>query len=57
MEKIFVNCRELSKLIGVPPFTIRKKAREKDFPAYKMGKNYLFKVSEICALIEKGKTC
>ena len=56
MEKIFVNSKQLSEIIGMPVYSIRKRVREKVFPAYQMdGKNYLFKISEIQKIIEGCK--
>lgn len=53
MEKIFVNSKQLSEIIGMPVYSIRKRVREKTFPAYQVdGKNYLFKISEIQKIIE-----
>ena len=55
-NRIFVTSKQLSEIIGMPVYSIRKRVREKTFPAYQMdGKNYLFKISEIIKIVEGRK--
>lgn len=55
-KKIFVTSKQLSEMIGVPPYTIRQKVREGVFPAYRITKKqYHFNLSEIVKIIEGTK--
>jgi len=55
-ERIFVDSRQLSVIIGMPPYTIRQKVQEGVFPAYRVNKKkFLFKVNEILEIIEGSK--
>lgn len=48
MATRLVSVKELSKIIEMPPYTIRKKVRLGEFPAYKLDKkNYRFDPDEI----------
>ncbi len=54
MEPVLLTSKELSKIISMPVYTIRKLVREGVLPAYKISKkSYLFKFSEVINIIEK----
>lgn len=53
--KRFVRVRELSIIIGIPPYSIRKYVRDGIFPAYKIGQTYLFDLDEIEKIIKNSK--
>jgi hypothetical protein len=53
MNQKLVKSKNLSLLIDVPVYTIRKLTREGKFPGYKVdGKNYLYDPDEIIELIK-----
>jgi excisionase family DNA binding protein len=53
---IYVDAKQLSSLIGMPEWSIRKHVREGRIPAYRFGrKNYLFKVEEVVKIIEESR--
>jgi len=53
MSKL-VNSTQLSEIIGVPVWTIRKMVREKQIPAYSPSKKYfLFDPDEVIAAIKE----
>ncbi len=53
MEPLLLTSRQLSKIISIPTYTIRKLVRQGVFPAYKInGKSYLFNINEVLKVIE-----
>lgn len=54
MEKL-IDVTELSELIGVKPFTIRLKCRQRRIPHYKIDGLLKFKISEIHTWLETKK--
>ncbi|HPR49663.1 MAG TPA: helix-turn-helix domain-containing protein [Spirochaetota bacterium] len=56
VPRIFVTTKELSQIISMPQYTIRKLVRDGVFPAYQvLGKGYLFKPDEIVKIISKDR--
>lgn len=54
MEKL-ITVDELSAVIGMRPFTVRKKCRERKIPCYKIDGVYKFRMSEIEDWLESKK--
>ncbi len=55
-SKKFIRVSELSELISMPKYTIRKLVREGIFPAYRItGKDYLLDFDEIVKVIQSNK--
>lgn len=58
MEKILVKTKELSRLISVSPYMIRKHVRDGLFRAYSLsGGDYLFDLQEILEIIKNKPVC
>ncbi|HOW81995.1 MAG TPA: helix-turn-helix domain-containing protein [Spirochaetota bacterium] len=56
VPRVFVTTKELSSIISIPEYTIRKLVRTGVFPAYQvLGKGYLFKPDEIIKIINKDR--
>jgi len=54
-QKLYVNSKELSKMIGIPVTAIQRLVRQKRLPCYQLDdKQYLFKPDEVEAAI-KGR--
>lgn len=54
IEKL-ITVDEMSELIGMRPFTIRMKCRQRKIPCYKVEGMYKFRMSEIEKWIESKK--
>ncbi|MBP7735442.1 MAG: helix-turn-helix domain-containing protein [Spirochaetes bacterium] len=55
-KKQLIKTNELSEIISIPPYTIRKMARRKLIPAYKVNNTFLFDKEEVINCIkESGK--
>lgn len=53
----YINLEELAEYLGVKPITIRKwLGGDKKLPAYKIGKLWKFKKSEIDEWVASGKS-
>lgn len=53
----YINLEELAEYLGVKPITIRKwLSGDKKLPAYKIGKLWKFKKSEIDEWVASGKS-
>ncbi len=52
-KRIYVNSKELSKIISLPISSIQRLVRERRIPAYKIDrKQYLFKLEEVIQSID-----
>ncbi len=51
----FMTVKELEKKICIPAWTIRRLAREKKLPSYKITGSYLFDYNEVIKTIKKFK--
>ena len=54
MEKL-LSVKEVSKLVGIPVFTIQKLCRQHKIPCYRPTRHYKFKSSEIAEWLESKK--
>ena len=54
MEK-FIDVMDLSELIGLKPFTIRLKCRQRRLPHYKIDGLFKFRITEINEWLETKK--
>ncbi len=52
----WVNLEDIAAHIGLSKDTIRNYIKKEQIPYYRIGKQYKFKVSEIDAWIESGKS-
>lgn len=52
----WLNLEEISKHLGVSKDTIRAWIRKDTIPHHKVGRQYKFRVSEVDAWIESGKS-
>lgn len=52
----WVNLEEIAEHIGLSKDTIRNYIKKNQIPYYRIGKQYKFKISEIDAWIESGKS-
>ena len=52
----WVNIEEISQHLGLSKDTIRNYIKRNQIPFYRVGKQYKFKISEIDAWIESGKS-
>ena len=50
MSHPLLTAREVARLLRVHPNTVYKMAREGSVPAYKVGRRYLFNLSEVMAV-------
>ena len=55
-KKKWVNLEEIAEHMGLSKDTIRNYIKKQQIPYHKIGKQYKFKISEIDALIESGKS-
>jgi len=53
VSPFFRTARELAAYLGADPVTIRRMMRRKAIPYIKLGGRYLFRKSEIDALLER----
>lgn len=54
-EKGYIRTKKLAKLLDIPESTVRKLARTKVIPAYKLTNDYHFDYDEIKELMKKKK--
>ena len=52
----WVNLEEIAAHLGLSKDTIRNYIKKDQIPHYRIGKQYKFKISEIDAWIESGKS-
>ncbi len=52
----WVNLEDVSAHVGLSKDTIRNYIKKEQIPYYRVGKQYKFKISEIDAWIESGKS-
>lgn len=52
----WVNLEEIAEHMGLSKDTIRNYIKKQQIPYHKIGKQYKFKISEIDAWIESGKS-
>lgn len=52
----WVSLEEIAEHIGLSKDTIRNYIKKEQIPYYRIGKQYKFKISEIDAWIESGKS-
>jgi len=52
MTKELITTKELSERTKIPEYTIRKKVRENELKAYKVGKSFLFDWDEVLKQIK-----
>lgn len=52
----WVNLEEIAEHMGLSRDTIRNYIKKQQIPYHKIGKQYKFKISEIDAWIESGKS-
>ena len=52
----WVSLEEIAEHMGVSKDTIRNYIKKQQIPYYRIGKQYKFKISEIDAWIESGKS-
>ncbi|MCC8128139.1 MAG: helix-turn-helix domain-containing protein [Clostridiales bacterium] len=52
----WVNLEEISAHVGLSKDTIRGYIKKEQIPYYRIGKQYKFKISEIDAWIQSGKS-
>lgn len=51
-----VKIKELSEITSIPRYTLRKWAKQKKIPGYKMDSTYIFDLNEVIdAIKENGK--
>lgn len=53
----FLTCEEISQKTGFALTTIWKWIREKKLPAYRFGRNYKIKESDLNEFLKTRKTC
>lgn len=54
MEQL-IAVEEMSRLLGLKPFTVRTKCRQRKIPCYKIDGVYKFKMSEVEKWLESKK--
>jgi excisionase family DNA binding protein len=54
MNNKYITVQELSEIIKLAPYTIRKHAREGLMPCYRVGRKILFDIAEIEIFIRKN---
>lgn len=52
--KLLVNVEELSNIISIPTYTIRRMAKEGTIPGYKPNRKWLFDPAEVVKTIKEG---
>ena len=52
----WVSLEEIADHMGISKDTIRNNIKKEQIPYYRIGKQYKFKISEIDAWIESGKS-
>ena len=55
MERKFLTVKELSELLGVSDFWIKRRIKTGEIPSYKMGRKRLFSKEEIDQWIDSQK--